>query len=99
MNRNVGMRNPKGWYRTIDRVHHKWAKTPMVVIPDIKANNQTIALKTGRFYPHHNLYFVTSDYWDLRVLQAILRSDLARFFVFMYGVKMHRAITAFRPNI
>lgn len=98
VHRNVGKRNPTGWYRTIDRVHHQWADTPMLLVPDIKANNQTIALKEGRFYPHHNLYFVTSDYWDLRMLQAILRSDIARFFVFMYGVKMRLGYYRFQAQ-
>ena len=70
----------------------------MVLIPDIKANNRTIALKKGRFYPHHNLYFVTSDYWDLRMLQVILRSDIARFFVFMYGVKMRLGYYRFQAQ-
>src|SRR5262249_25553887 len=79
--RNVGKRNPDGWYRTIDKVHDRWTDTPMVLIPDIKGSNLTIALKEGSYYPHHNLYFVTSEYWDLRLLCAILRSDIARFFV------------------
>jgi hypothetical protein len=70
----------------------------MILIPDIKADNQTIALKKGKFYPHHNLYFVTSDYWDLRVLHAILRSDIARFFIFMYGVKMRLGYYRFQAQ-
>ncbi len=98
VSRNVGKRNPTGWYRTIDRVHHRLTATPMILIPDIKADNQTIALKEGSLYPHHNLYFVTSDYWDLRVLQAILRSDIARFFVFMYGVKMRLGYYRFQAQ-
>jgi hypothetical protein len=98
VNRNVGKRNATGWYRTIDRVHHRLTATPMILIPDIKADNQTIALKKGRLYPHHNLYFVTSDYWDLRVLQAILRSDIARFFIFMYGVKMRMGYYRFQAQ-
>ncbi len=98
LGRNVGKRNPIGWYRTIDRVHYRLAATPMILIPDIKADNQTIALKEGKYYPHHNLYFVTSDYWDLRVLQAILRSDIARFFVFMYGVKMRLGYYRFQAQ-
>jgi len=98
VSRNVGKRNPTGWYRTIDRVHHRLTATPMILIPDIKADNQTIALKKGRLYPHHNLYFVTSDYWDLRVLQALLRSDIARFFVFMYGVKMRLGYYRFQAQ-
>jgi adenine-specific DNA-methyltransferase len=98
LSRNVGKRNPTDWYRTIDRVHYRHANTPMILIPDIKADNQTIALKEGNFYPHHNLYFVTSEYWDLRVLKAILRSDIARFFVFMYGVKMRLGYYRFQAQ-
>jgi hypothetical protein len=98
VSRNVGKRNPTGWYRTIDRVHHRLTATPMILIPDIKADNQTIALKEGKYYPHHNLYFVTSDYWDLRVLHALLRSDIARFFVFMYGVKMRLGYYRFQAQ-
>jgi adenine-specific DNA-methyltransferase len=97
-NRNVGKRNPSGWYRTIDRVHHEWTNKPMVLIPDIKGSNVTIALKEGAFYPHHNLYFVTSDCWDLLVLRAILRSDIARFFVFMYGVRMRQGYYRFQAQ-
>ena len=44
-NRNVGKRNPAGWYRTIDRVHRTWTNKPMILIPDIKGSNVTIALK------------------------------------------------------
>ena len=29
-------------------------------------------LDEGSFYPHHNLYFVTSDAWDLQVLGGLL---------------------------
>src|SRR5262249_22948068 len=58
----------------------------------------TIALEKGKYYPHHNLYFVTSDCWDLRVLQSILRSDIARFFVFMYGVRMRLGYYRFQAQ-
>jgi len=97
-NRNVAKRNPTAWYRTIDRIHHKWTPTPMVLIPDIKGSNLTIALKDGGFYPHHNLYFVTSDSWDLRILRALLRSNIARFFVFMYGVRMRQGYYRFQAQ-
>lgn len=86
--RNVSKRNLHGWYRTIDRIYPHLQSTPMLLIPDIKSSNTTIALETGELYPHHNLYFVTSRYWDLRALRAILRSEIARFFISMYGVKM-----------
>jgi hypothetical protein len=96
--RHVGKKNQTGWYRTIDRVHPELTDTPMLLIPDIKANNQTIALKESGLYPHHNLYFVTSSYWNLQALRAILRSDVARFFVFMYGVRMRLGFYRFQAQ-
>jgi hypothetical protein len=39
-------------------------------------------------YPHHNLYWVLSDEWDLRALQAVLLSAVTRFFVASYSTKM-----------
>jgi hypothetical protein len=35
----------------------------------------------GQFYPHHNLYHVTSSTWDLRALATVLRSSIAVMFV------------------
>ena len=37
-------------------------------------------MKRGKLYPHHNLYFVTSETWDLHALQAVLLSDMTRAF-------------------
>jgi hypothetical protein len=31
-------------------------------------------MDAGRYYPHHNVYWITSGGWDLRLLQALLRS-------------------------
>jgi hypothetical protein len=56
-------------------------------IPDIK-NTIHPVLDEGETYPHHNLYFITSDGWDLEVLGALLLSDVGRFFVECYGVRM-----------
>jgi len=42
----------------------------------------------GRYYPHHNLYWITSDRWDLEVLGGLLLSQIAELFVDAYGVKM-----------
>ena len=42
----------------------------------------------GRFYPHHNLYWVTSDSWDLRALQALLRSSQVLMQIRAFSVQM-----------
>jgi len=71
--RHVAQKRATGWYRTIDRVSASLLPLPKLVIPDIQAGG-VVGLDQGRFYPHHNVYWITSVGWDLRVLQALLRS-------------------------
>lgn len=95
--RNVAKRDTDRWYRTIDRIYPELRRRPKLLIPDIKAEN-LIVLEDGRLYPHHNLYYVASDYWDLRALRTILRSCLGKFFVWMYGVKMRGDFLRFQAQ-
>lgn len=95
--RNVAKRNPRRWYRTIDRIYPSLRTTPKLLIPDIKADN-LIVLEYGKLYPHHNLYYVTSEEWDLRALRSILRSSIGKFFVWMYGVKMRGDFLRFQAQ-
>jgi hypothetical protein len=85
--RNVAKRDARNWYRTIDRVNIALFKQSKLYIPDIK-NTIHPVLDDGLSYPHHNLYVITSSGWDLRVLGALLMSDVGRFFVECYGVRM-----------
>ena len=62
------------WYKTIDRIWLKLVKTPKLVIPDIQSGG-IVGYDPGEYYPHHNVYWITSETWDLRALQAILRSS------------------------
>jgi adenine-specific DNA-methyltransferase len=85
--RHVAQRRPQHWYRTIDRVTHALITRPKLYFPDIK-NRIHPVLDTGHTYPHHNLYFIQSDGWDLEVLGGLLLSDVGQFFVECYGVRM-----------
>ncbi|GAB2820940.1 Eco57I restriction-modification methylase domain-containing protein [Alpinimonas psychrophila] len=76
------------WYKTIDRVTPSLMLEPKLLIPDIKGNGDAIAYDPGTLYPHHNLYFITSSAWNLRALQALLRSGIAHMFVEAYSVKI-----------
>lgn len=76
------------WYKTIDRITPGLAYEPKLLIPDIKGNGSAITYDPGSLYPHHNLYFITSGSWDLRALQALLRSGIAHLFVAAYSVKI-----------
>lgn len=85
--RHVAKKNPAAWHRTIDKVDEQLYRRPKLYIPDIK-NTLFPVLDRGETYPDHNLYFITSDTWDLEVLGGLLLSDLGTFFVECYGVRM-----------
>jgi Eco57I restriction-modification methylase/TaqI-like C-terminal specificity domain len=85
--RHCAERNPHAWYRTIDRINPALLKEKKLLIPDIKGE-ANVVYESGRYYPHHNLYYITSSEWDLRALQAVLRSGIARLFVGVYSTQM-----------
>lgn len=85
--RHIARKTPSKWYRTIDRIHPELSRTPKLLIPDIKGAAH-IVYEQGKFYPHHNLYFIVSASWDLRALQAVLLSGIARLFVAAYSTRM-----------
>ena len=95
--RNVGQRNPRHWYRTIDRVHTALHSVQKLYIPDIK-NSLLPALDDGATYPHHNLYWVQSGRWDIEVLGGLLLSRVAQFFVECYCVRMRGGYLRFQAQ-
>jgi hypothetical protein len=87
-NRHVAKKgNDNSWYRTIDKVYGGLRDKPKLLIQDMKSHLQPV-YDDGSYYPHHNLYWITSDTWDLEVLGGLLLSNIADLFVDAYGVKM-----------
>ena len=64
----------KEWYRTIDRVNWTLYKSPKILLPDIQHGGIVGLDRDGSLYPHHNLYWITSEGWPLELLAAILKS-------------------------
>lgn len=95
--RHVAQKAPANWYRTIDRIYPELVAKPKLLIPDIKGEAH-IVYDRGTCYPHHNLYFVTSDEWDLHALQAVLLSGIARLFVSAYSTKMRGGYLRFQAQ-
>lgn len=95
--RHIAQARPATWYRTIDRVHQDLTGRPKLLIPDIKAAAHPV-LDEGGHYPHHNLYYVVSDTWDLEVLGGLLLSDIANLFVGAYCVKMRGGTYRFQAQ-
>lgn len=88
-NRHTAKKSPAGdWYRTIDKIRPMLTHTPKLFVPDIRGNGSAIAFDEGTLYPHHNLYFITSAFWDLQALRALLLSGIAELFVGAYSVRI-----------
>ncbi len=85
--RHVAKSRPANWFRTIDRIWPGLTRTPKLVIPDIQRGGM-IGVDGGLYYPHHNVYWITSDSWDLRALQALLRSTQVLTQVRAFSVQM-----------
>ncbi len=63
------------WYRTLDRISYQVLKSPKILLPDIQCGGNVALDEVGFFYPHHNVYWITSMEWNLRALCVILRSS------------------------
>lgn len=85
--RFVAKKTPGSWYRTIDKVDAKVTGMPKLLLQDMKAHIHPV-LEPGGHYPHHNLYYVVSDTWDMEVLGGILLSRIAQAFIEAYCVRM-----------
>ena len=86
-NRHCAKKTPSNWYRTIDNIKPELTYQSKLLIPDINGR-ANIVFESGGFYPHHNLYYITSKVWHLRALQAVLLSSISRLFVATYSTKM-----------
>lgn len=95
--RHCAQKTPSNWYRTIDRIAPSLTKRPKLLVPDIKGEAH-IVFEEGLLYPHHNLYFITADEWDLRALQAVLLSGIARLFVATYSTRMRGGFLRFQAQ-
>ena len=85
------------WYKTIDRISPALTYRPKLLIPDIKGEANAV-LDDGRFYPHHNLYYIISDDWDLRALQAVLKSPITLTFIETYSTRMRGGYLRFQAQ-
>jgi hypothetical protein len=85
------------WHKTSDRVNLALVKKQKLYIADIK-ERLLPSLDTGNTYPQHNLYWITSETWDLKVLGALLMSAVGEFFIHCYGVRMRGGYLRFQAQ-
>jgi TaqI-like C-terminal specificity domain/Eco57I restriction-modification methylase len=95
--RYCARKSPSNWYRTIDRITPSLAQKPKLLIPDIKGEAQVV-FEDGKLYPHHNLYYIVAESWDLRALQAVLMSSIVRLFIMTYSTQMRGGYLRFQAQ-
>ena len=95
--RHVAQKNPKNWYRTIDKVNGWLTGQPKILLADMK-DRITPVVDPGGLYPHHNLYWITSETWSIHALAGLLMSDFANLFVKAYCVKMRGGTLRFQTQ-
>ncbi|WP_211319317.1 Eco57I restriction-modification methylase domain-containing protein [Quadrisphaera granulorum] len=97
LRRRVAGRNSDRWWRTIDRVTAGLIDRPKLLFPDMRMTSRPV-YEPGGLYPHHNVYYVVSDGWDLRVLGGLLYSKIAEQTVSAYCVKMRGGTLRFQAQ-
>ena len=66
--------HPDSWYRTLDRINYRTLKAVKILFPDIQHGGNVALDERGEYYPHHNVYWITSDTWNMRALCVLMRS-------------------------
>jgi adenine-specific DNA-methyltransferase len=94
--RAIAKRGAK-WYRTIDRVTLSLTNRPKLLLEDMKARPNPV-LEPGGRYPHHNLYYLVSNGWDLEVLGGLLLSEVVERQISAYCVKMRGKTLRFQAQ-
>lgn len=95
--RHTAKDRPAQWHKTIDRVNLGLVRMEKLLIADIK-DRLLPALDSGTTYPHHNLYWITSRDWDLRLLGGLLMSAVGEFFIRCYAVRMRGGFMRFQAQ-
>ena len=98
MGRHVAQKRSETWYRTIDRVTRSLTKKPKLVIPDIQSGG-VVGYDEGKYYPHHNVYWITSVGWSLPALQALLRSNIVLEQIKAHSVQMRGGSLRYQAQV
>ena len=85
--RHIAKKFPLKWFKTIDRVYPERAQEKKLLIPDIKSQ-LTIIYDEGGYQPNNSIYYICSNSWNLRALQAALMSGLGQLFIEAYSTKI-----------
>jgi hypothetical protein len=95
--RHTAKMNPARWHRTIDKVNHLLLDKPLLMMRDLGMAANPVLVPAG-YYPHHNIYWVSSTMWDLEVLGGLLLARTAQAFIEAFCVRMRGGTLRFQAQ-
>ncbi len=96
--RHTAKKNPKHWYRTIDKIKPDLLNKYKLLLPDL-SHSKFLFIDRGDFYPHHNVYYITHDNLDkLKILACILMSDFVKKQLSQIGIRMNGGLPRFQSQ-
>lgn len=98
LKRHTVKKNLNKWYKTIDNIKPDLLSKPKLLLPDIAGMNRLI-IDEGKYYPHHSLYYITSEsISELKILACILMSDFIREQLSQIGICMNGGLPRFQSQ-
>lgn len=99
LGRHTAQNNPDKWYKTIDKIKPELQHRPKLLLPDL-TGNKVLFIDKGEYYPHHNIYYITSSDIDtLKILAGILMSDFVREQMSQIGIRMNGGQPRFQVQV
>ena len=97
--RHTAQKTPNQWYKTIDKIKPELQNKPKLLLPDL-TKNKFLFIDDGKYYPHHNIYYITSNDIDaLKILASILMSDFVREQISQIGIRMNGGFARFQSQV
>jgi methylase of polypeptide subunit release factors len=96
--RHIAKKNPKFWYKTIDKINLELLSKPKILLPDL-AGSKFLHIDNGIFYPHHNVYYITHNSIDqLKILACLLMSDFTKNQLSQIGIRMNGGLPRYQAQ-
>lgn len=99
LKRHTTKKSPDKWYKTIDKISPELVAKPKILLPDISVN-KFLFIDEGKFYPHHNIYYITgSSLQELKILASLLMSDFVKNQISQIGIKMNGGLPRLQSQL
>jgi hypothetical protein len=98
LQRYISKKNPSQWYKTIDKIKTSLINEAKLLLPDL-AGGEFLFIDEGNYYPHHNIYYITSPSIDeLKILASILMSNFIKNQLSQIGIRMNGGLPRFQTQ-